>query len=361
MHLQEFLRSGGTAADLSVSRAIVSRRHGLHPNLVLFKYSMIDSPMGDAIVRECRGVILDETDNWNVVSRAFDKFFNHGEGHAAPIDWTTARVQEKLDGSLVVVYSYRGDWHAATSGTPDASGDVNGKGTFAKYFWGIFESMGGRLPDPSIFHESFKGLCFIFELMGPDNRIVVVHPEPTLRLLGARDSISGEQFFPENFSSMVNIPAVRSCPLQSFEDIAASFEHMSPLQQEGYVVVDGSFNRVKVKHPGYLALHHAKDGMTSKTILEIARSGETSEVVTAFPEFAPLLEKAKTQIDDLVARINANFAALKDIPEQKAFAQAALKTGVSPALFALRSKKAPSARAFVASITLESLERLLNP
>jgi hypothetical protein len=54
--------------------------------------------MHEPIVRESRGVILDEADDWRVVARAFDKFFNYGESGADEIDWGTARVQEKVDG-----------------------------------------------------------------------------------------------------------------------------------------------------------------------------------------------------------------------------------------------------------------------
>jgi hypothetical protein len=36
--------------------AVSSRRHGTYPNLVLFKYDQIGSPLGDLMVQECRGV-----------------------------------------------------------------------------------------------------------------------------------------------------------------------------------------------------------------------------------------------------------------------------------------------------------------
>ena len=55
------------------------------------------SNMGQKVVRECRGMIL-EKGTWDVVALPFLKFFNAGEKHAAVIDWTSARVYEKLDG-----------------------------------------------------------------------------------------------------------------------------------------------------------------------------------------------------------------------------------------------------------------------
>lgn len=136
MQVQKFLREGGTLSALLNTRAIKANRSAVHPSLVLLKYNQIDSPMADPIVQECRGVILDESDDWRVVSRSFSKFFNAEEVHAAPIDWSTAVVQEKLDGSLCVLYFHAGKWRVQTSGHPDAAGQVGGEPfTFADLFW----------------------------------------------------------------------------------------------------------------------------------------------------------------------------------------------------------------------------------
>jgi len=337
LHIQRFLRQGNPLTDLRDLR-IVHRRHNRFPSLVLLKYD-IKAPFGEPIVQECRGIILDESDEWNVVSRAFDKFFNHGEGHAADIDWTTARVQEKLDGSLCVMYHYADEWHVATSGSPDASGQVRQAGvrgpmgyglkTFADYFWETFRAQGGTFP-PTV------DLCFAFELMGPDNRVVVVHNEPWMRLLAVRDRRTGEEFDINSYSELVNIEPVRSFPLGSFDEIAASFEHISPVSQEGYVVVDSKGRRVKVKHPGYVALHHAKDGMGAKAFVRIAQTGETPEVIAAFPEFAPMLKGMRERYAKLCSDVDAAYARLKDIPTQKEFALEAIKTPFSATLFNMR-------------------------
>lgn len=94
MNVQVYLRSGGGLDGLTERYAIKATRSIVNSHLVLFKYNQIESPFAEPIVRECRGLILDESEGWCVVSRSFDKFFNHGEGHAAPIDWSSARVQE---------------------------------------------------------------------------------------------------------------------------------------------------------------------------------------------------------------------------------------------------------------------------
>ena len=74
-------------------------------NLILFKYNQIDSDFNEPIVNESRGIIL-EKNTWKVVAYAFDKFFNFGESYAAKIDWDSAVVEQKEDGSLIKVYFY---------------------------------------------------------------------------------------------------------------------------------------------------------------------------------------------------------------------------------------------------------------
>jgi hypothetical protein len=375
--IQKFLRAGwGTkenrgdaSGDSRFERLmelyqIKARRHRQHPNLVSFKYYQL-SNFSEQIVRECRGIVLDEDDDWRVVSRAFDKFFNHGEGHAAPIDWSTAEVQAKVDGSLCTLYFYKDEWHVATTGTPDGAGPVDGSGdTFADYFWRTFRNMGGRVThDDGYYAEPYRtNRCYYFELTGPANRIVVVHDTASLTLLGARDLETQEEITAATASLDFSrwVCTAPRFPLQSFDDIAASFECLSPLRNEGYVVVDGNFNRVKVKHPGYVALHHAKDGMTAKAFVEIARSGEVSEVLTAFPEFKPLLDEAKLKVELLANKLEAAYEDISGIAEQKAFALEAVKTRCPAALFAVRSQRAPSVRAFLAKMRIETLIELLE-
>lgn len=48
----------------------------------------------------------------------YKKFFNFGEDCAATIDWNTAKVQEKIDGSLISLYWYDDSWHISSTGCP---------------------------------------------------------------------------------------------------------------------------------------------------------------------------------------------------------------------------------------------------
>ena len=338
--------------------------------------------MGDPMVQECRGIILDEADGWRVVSRSFDKFFNYGEGHAAALDWGTAQVQEKVDGSLITVYAYKGAWHAATTGTPDGCGDVHGNdasGTwspragltwpvpmsFAGYFWqtlSLYDVPALREPPGARSTRAEECFSWMFELTGPLNRIVVPHAEAKVTLLGARIPETGKWIPLDDAKKILggNVPAVRSFPLQTVEDVLASFTTLSPLTQEGYVVCDATFNRIKVKHPGYVAIHHAKDGMSVRAFVEIAKSGEVSEVEAVFPELKWQIDNVRERYERLVAATENDFAAYRHRAPKKDFALAVKDRPHSAALFHLYDGKVRSAREFYASRTADQLMPLLG-
>lgn len=357
--VQEFLWTGGTPAALAEQYAIKAVRHKTHPNLVLLKYSQIASDMSLRIVQECRGIILDEADDWRVVSRAYDKFFNYGEPNAAEIDWATAVVQEKVDGSLCTAYEYAGAWHVATTGNPDAGGPVNDSAyTFAELFWetlGLYEGEDWNAPP----WES-PDWCYLFELTTPHNRVIVNHLTAGLTLLGVRNRVSGDWVKTAATAMARVVPVVREFPLQSFADIEATFNGMDPLAQEGYVVVDAAGNRVKVKHPGYVAIHHMKDGVTPKSLLEVIQRGEVPEVTAHFPNLADAFNAIKAQYDTLADAIDLAYAPIKDIETQKDFAAQALAFPYSAALFDIRRGKAANGRDFLAKATLPSLLRLMG-
>lgn len=88
---------------------------------VLFKYDQLNSDLSLRIVQEARGSIFYEHYNgkMNLICLPFLKFFNYGEKNAVNIEWGTAYVTEKIDGSLMQLW-YHDGWHLSTSGTIDA-------------------------------------------------------------------------------------------------------------------------------------------------------------------------------------------------------------------------------------------------
>jgi T4 RnlA family RNA ligase len=345
MLLQTYLRAGNDPATLTTRYGIAVKPHARYSYLLMFKYDQINSPFAEPIVRECRGVILDSSSDWAIVSRPFDKFFNHGDPLAAPIDWSTARVQEKLDGSLISLYWHFGEWQIASSGTPDASGHAGTSAqTFRQLFLEVMARHGYELPPVRFAH-----CTFMYELMTRWNRIVVQHPEPRVVLLAVRETESGVEIPVEAFKSDPMPPVVRSFPLQSFDDMAATFSTMNPLEQEGYVVVDAQSNRVKVKHPGYVALHHMISSTGPKAILDIIRKGETTELLTHFPEWTEEFNAIQAKYDALVSKVDADYEAHKGIESQKEFAIAVNARTELPAAMFYKRKGAGTTKDFLAA------------
>ena len=89
----------------------VSRDKMFGKNLIMFKYSQVDSDFNEPLVRELRGLVLDE-DTLEPVVVPFFKFGNYGESYVPDIDWKTAFVSQKLDGCVhadTLVKTTKGD------------------------------------------------------------------------------------------------------------------------------------------------------------------------------------------------------------------------------------------------------------
>ena len=335
---------------------IKHRRHKIYPNLVLFKYNQIESPFAELLVQECRGIILDEANNWSVVSFPYKKFFNYGESLAADINWNTARVFEKMDGSLCTVYTYAGKVHVATSGTPDANTGINfDETTFQELFWRTFNALGYS---SALFEPNY---CYMFELCTPLNRVVVQHQENRIYLHGARNLDTLEEECPVKWSNLLGIPCVPLYNLKDMEDVLQAAGKLDPLHNEGYVVCDASFNRIKVKSPAYVMLHHMKSGASAKMLADVIRKNETPEFLAYFPEFTQEYNKLKYKYDELVDSINRLWSEAKPLVGfRKGFAAFACTTDHPAALFQLYDGRVKDVVDYLANMKDNSYYELMG-
>ena len=287
----------------------------VYENKILLKYDQLSSPtlMAMAEMQDSRGIIL-ELGTWKVLSLAFRKFFNSEEGNAHKIDWNTARILEKLDGTLIQLYwdEFKGKWFAGTTGTAEGEGEVNNKmGTTFNdlFFQTVTEKYGLELD------QLDKGYCFVFELTTPYNIVVKPHGESSASLLTVRELATLEEISYEELLTVgrnLNIPVVKSYDLNA-KNVGAlikTFENM-PWSDEGYVVVDANFNRVKIKNPAYVAVHHLKGKSAEHNIITIVKSNEIEEFGATFPERKEELYKLKENYDILLAKLNATWEELK--------------------------------------------------
>ena len=286
-----------------------------YPSKILLKYNQLISPtlMGLPEMQDCRGLVL-EMNTWKVMSLAFRKFFNAQEGNAAKIDWNTAHVLEKLDGTMIQVYWdwNKNVWFAGTTGTAEGEGEVNNKmgTTFNDLFWDTVNnkySFNDCLLD--------KNHIYVFELTTPYNIVVKPHGESSATILTVRNRETLEELPGKDLEMAaisLGLPLVKKYDLnvKDVNTLLHTFEGMT-WSEEGYVVVDGNFNRVKIKNPAYLAVHHLKGKTAEHNILTIVKTNEIEEFASTFPERKEELYRLKENYDKLSERLNVTWEILK--------------------------------------------------
>lgn len=356
--VQNYIKEHGLDA-LCNNFAINAKRHSKYNNLVLLKYSQLESPLSNPVVQECRGIILDEADDWKVVCYNYKKFFNYSEPNAAKIDFSKSKIYEKVDGSLMQLYYYNGEWNVATSGTPDASGDVGDFGfTFAELFWGVWNELGYSLPKDT-------NNCYAFELTTQYNLIVVQHQKSDITLHGGRNLETMKELNPVVEAHTNNWKCVKIFPFDSMDALLEVTNSLNGIEQEGFVVVDsseGEYKRVKLKCENYVRLAHLKESCTTskRQMLEIIRKNESDEFLSYFPQFTDMYYDIKLKLEHLIGKIEGFYEAVKDIEDRKTFALKVKDWKYSGAVFAMRFHEGTSVRGFLQDMQIKNLEEWLD-
>lgn len=358
LKVQEFLSQNSLDALMSKYHIHV-RRHNQYPNLVQLKYDQLNSRMDKEIVQECRGIILDESDNWKIICLPFTKFFNYHEGQADKIDWKTARAYEKIDGSLMTIYHYDNTWHVASSGLPDASGMIKDQDfSMKELFWRIWNELKFENPD-------FINTNYMFEMTSPYTQIIVPHSKNNIVCIGARDLESLEERSVEDVCSLFNWNTPNTFELSSLEDAIEASKRLNPMKQEGFVVVDSKFNRIKIKSPQYVCLGligHGPDSkkLDSRYILEIVRTNEGSEFLSYMPQYKDMYMEVKSKYDSLVQHLDNLYAKVATIENQREFAVAAQGSRCPGFFFSMRNKKTDSVKNYLYEMNIKALVEILK-
>jgi hypothetical protein len=304
LQIQKFIREHGF--DKAVKTFQLKVREYDHK--VLLKYDQLSAPtlMANIEVQECRGLVL-EKGTWNVMSLAFTKFFNADESNAHKVDWNTANVLEKLDGTLIQVYWdwTNKEWYAGTTGTAEGEGEVNNKmgTTFNSLFWDTVTKQYAL--NPCMLD---KDHVYVFELTTPYNIVVKPHGESSATLLTVRNRVTLKELSwkdLEMVSESLRVPLVKRFDLNANNVgvLLRTFENMI-WHDEGYVVVDANFNRIKIKNPAYVAVHHLKGKTAEHNIITIVKSNEIEEFASTFPERKDELFRLKENYDLLIEKLN---------------------------------------------------------
>ena len=286
---------------------------------ILFKYSQIDSDFSLEIVREARGLILEDK-TWNVVCYPFKKFFNYGEAYADEIDWKSAKVTSKEDGSLIKVYFYNGEWKVGTNSTIDAE-DAALNSPYYKNFMELFNVAADNCKFD--FDKLNPNYTYLMELCSCHNIIVVPYNEPKLFHIGTRNNITCEEVEVD-----IGIEKPKQYMLSSLDDciaMAATFD----FTQEGFVVVDKNYHRVKVKSEDYVRVHRlANNGsITLERAIDLIRTNELEEFLVYCPQYTNFINDVRHRFNKFCSDIyfNVNMALIEkmDCETRKDFAAVA--------------------------------------
>jgi len=311
-----------------------------HPSLPLTIWNYSDKVQYEGlwndVLLQCRGLVTD--DEGNVVARPFKKFFNLEEGKHTPT--SEFDVYDKMDGSLGILFNYKGEWVFATRGSFTSDQSVKGLELLSKYDY----------------QKLHKDYTYLFEIIYNENRIVVKYSFEDVILLGMIHTESGEEIDihngPMRFRNLISnigLPVVKK--YDGIKDFNL-LKGMVGDNEEGFVVRFSNGDRMKVKGEEYIRLHRIISMISTKSIWEILSSGESiEEVFDGVPdEFYPQIREYEKSLRYGFMSISEHAGKLfdmlyenydGDLPEKRVYAEWVKKQDkhLQPILFRMYDRK----------------------
>lgn len=248
-------------------------RHQVHPHApyTILNYTekaAFDNVWND-VTLACRGLIYNH-DTLEVIARPFRKFMNYGQTGAAVIGVTEqVVVTDKMDGSLGILYRLpNGDPAIATRGSFTSDQALHATEVLHRKYPG--------------FGGSFKVMTLLFEILYPENRIVLNYGDmDDLVLLGAVQIASGVTVTPSQAAFWYEWPGpvTKTFPYNTLAEALAAPPRDNA---EGFVVHSLlTDERIKIKQEDYIALHKIVTNLSERAVWEQIIAGKTSEQIIA--------------------------------------------------------------------------------
>lgn len=320
----------------------------------------------DPVVQEARGIIIN-TQTMEVVCWPFRKFGNYGEYYTDEIDWATARVQDKVDGSIIKLWwnEEKNSWQFSTNSMINAD-----KSPCASLVTGTYGDLIRKAENYNDipFAELDKDNTYIFELVSPENRVVIAYPETMLWHTGTRNRLTGEES-----DTDIGIRKPAEYPLHSIDECIAAAEALndpgSEVKKEGFVVVDSFRHRVKVKSPAYLGIHRliGNGNFSRRQVLELIRTIDRQDLegfLESYPGYAVYVAYYRYKLLELENRIDAVTAYTKALYQEysgdrRAVAAVIAKHPLGSFGFKELDGRGLSGREWVEKMSFSQLEKLI--
>ena len=307
----------------------------VHPTLPLTIWNYSEKVqfenLWDEVTLMCRGLVTDN--EGNMVAIPFQKFFNIEENRFTPTE--NFEVYEKMDGSLGIVFWYQGQWIVATRGSFTSDQAIKATEILNKYNKDIM----------------FRHLTFCFEIIYPENRIVLDYgDDEKLVLLGTFDK-DGKEVDIDMWSQYGFDVVKKYDGIKDFKELKSMVKD----DQEGFVVKFTNGDRIKVKGVEYLRLHKIMTNMSTTAVWECLKNGDDIETILKdvpdefykkIKDYVRDLRYAHFQISERAGKLHDGFRYGKygDVdpePTKKEFAEFVLKQQkvLQPVMFAMWDKK----------------------
>lgn len=278
-------------------------------NLVLFKYG-INSDWRDAnarpLLEECRGLVVKVGEQkTEVVHLGLRKFFNLDEPlNEVKPHFPVCRVLQKVDGSCVAFWNANDQWHMSSLSCIDArTAIVNGN-------LSLYEIAAKALGTDPLRWATLNLnplYSYVFELTSPFNRVVVDYgDEAKLWRIMKRNTITWRE------AEMEALPRTQPIPSHSFSteiECRRIVEQMDD-NEEGYVIVNPDFSRVKLKSPAYVAKHiMANNGKFSlRNYVEMRQNHTIDDFIAAFPQHTSTFKQYEAAFQRMKQHVSLEFS-----------------------------------------------------
>ena len=318
-----------------------------HPTLPLTIWNYTEKVqydgLWDDVTLQCRGLITEDKSG-TILVRPFNKFFNYeelvGKGFI-PSKGDYVYVQEKMDGSLGILFCYEGDWIMATRGSFTSEQAIKGMEIIKRKY-------------PVFDRAWLQEYAYLVEIIYPENRIVVDYGKEKITFLSA---VLNEGFAGWKPTDETELHWTTACSIfaangikksdivkteQHFnfsDDLYKSLKEKNEKNKEGFVLrfFPGNF-RMKIKFEDYIALHKIMTNLSTTSVWEVLSSGESMDnLLKGVPdEFFNKIKEYETELlnefSALKAEYEDHFESIKRLGTRKLFAQFATTGFKHPSL-----------------------------
>jgi hypothetical protein len=236
----------------------------------------------DDITMQCRGLVTNS--KGDVIAKPFGKFFNYEEvidKNLIPWDSEYAHIQDKMDGSLGILFFYDGEWIMSTRGSFTSEQSIRGLEILKSKY------------DLSKFMKEVTYLC---EIIYPENRIVVDYGCNKITFLSVTTPIDELNWHTAraifHSSDIAEEDVVESTMVTFNKKTFDVYKQLNTPNSEGFVVRFYPSNfRMKIKFEEYVRLHRILTNVSNRDVWEYLKDDKP---------FDDLLEKVPDEFNDWV-------------------------------------------------------------